>query len=75
MLNNMDIKELIIRCYKFGNSISYITQLVYKRLNKAYFDNYHQKGLIKMEDYTYMSCCRNLVEKTILEYNAKQQRA
>lgn len=67
----MNIKEMIIDLYLKGHSIQYITQCVYKRMNKSYFNDFHKNHVIKMEKYCYIEKCRNLVEKTILEYNTK----
>lgn len=64
----LDIHQLILDLYKKGHSIGYITQCVYKNVNKTYFDIFYSSKVVDSTKYHKIDFCRNLVESTILEY-------
>lgn len=66
------IEETIIECYSKGNSINYITNLLYKRRNDKYFSINNKNIDIPKEKKIILNECRKLVEKTILEYSKKK---
>lgn len=69
----MDINSLILDLYSKGHSIGYITQCVYKDLNKPYFRDFYNKKIADSSKYHKMEFCRNLVESTILEHITTQR--
>lgn len=66
-------REMVLDLYKKGHSLSYITQCLYKMLNKEYFNDYYNHKIINSSKYHKLELCKNLVESTILEYLQTQR--
>ncbi len=66
----MDYREYILDLYGKGYSFGYISQCVYKLINKSYFEAFRVKKNSTVPDCYKMSFCKNLVESTILEHTS-----
>ena len=66
------VEKTILECYSKGNSINYITNLLYKKRNNKYFNINNNNIYIPKEKKILLEQCRELVEKTILEHTKKK---
>ena len=67
------LKIDIINLYNVGHSIGFITQCVYKEINKEYFSDYKYLDIINTDKYHKRRYCQNLVETTIMHYNQSKR--